>query len=64
MSMEAILERVSPTGTKLLPNSSKKRTPQAAAMPQPPSLVALPPSPTITLKAPWARASRSSSPTP
>ena len=50
---------VPPVGIKAVPAASKKRTPKAAAQPQPPSLVALPPSPTTNRFAPCCTAWRS-----
>ena len=63
-SIEAIWSSVPPVGTNCSPRPLRKRTPSAAAQPQPPSLVALPPSPTTRLLAPRERASAMSWPTP
>ena len=51
-SIRAIRVRVSPVGTNSSPAVSRNRTPRAAAAPVPPSAVALPPAPTMTLRAP------------
>ena len=50
--METISFSVPPTGTNNSPAALRNSTPRAAAAPQPPSLVALPPSPKITCLAP------------
>ncbi len=62
--MCAMRSSVAPTGTKALPPASVKRTPSAAAQPQPPSFVALPPRPSTMRRAPRASASAMSCPTP
>ena len=63
-SMEAIWPVVPPVGMKLSPLALKNFTPTAAAAPQPPSLVELPPRPTMILLTPRAAAARISWPTP
>ena len=52
-STDAAFPSVPPTGTNSLPAASRKCTPQAAAAPQPPSLVALPPRHITARRAPW-----------
>ena len=51
-------------GCSSFPVTSRKRQPSALSMPMPPSLVALPPMPTISRRAPALAAARSISPTP
>ena len=60
----AISPRVPPVGTKLSPFSRKNLAPAAAAAPQPPSLVQLPPSPRMIFSQPCSTAWTNSWPTP
>ena len=62
--MRSIFFKVPPAGIKLFSSLSKNLTPKAAAAPQPPSFVALPPKPIIIFVQPFLRASAISSPTP
>ena len=58
MRIWAIWVSVPPVGTNACPFTSRNSAPSAAAAPQPPSLVALPPSPSTSRFAPrdsaWA----------
>ena len=64
LSINDISCRFPPVGVKRAPELLLKTVPRAAAMPQPPSLVQLPPRPTIILRAPRDMASLISIPTP
>ena len=63
-SIPAISPRVPPVGTNASPSSRKNLAPAAAAAPQPPSLVQLPPRPRMIFPQPDRAASTMSWPTP
>ena len=64
VSMEATCDMILPPVPNRFPRLSRKRNPKACSIPNPASLVALPPMPTIKWRQPCSRASRISSPVP
>ena len=64
VSMRSRSARAAPPEGKDLPRESKNLNPKAIAIPAPPSLVALPPRPTITRLNPFLDASKSNWPVP
>ena len=53
-----------PPGPSSCPSASRKRAPSAVSIPAPPSVQALPPTPSTIRRAPWERACAMSSPVP
>ena len=64
MSIVCSRRRAAPPGGRSRPSASRNRTPNALAIPVPPSVVALPPTPSTTRPTPRSSAASISSPTP